>query len=269
MKYDLLIPVCPKDFNVLRYCLRSIRFFNPQPEEIFLVSPRPQEAERITKEEGIEARVYGDEQLFDFAGEGPKPGWFQQIIKLCQTVTRDDYLVWDSDMILTRRLGVFNSDDRPFLRYHIREKPHVNQSYLDFMMRCFGQRPVMKTSMVCHHMFFQRPLVREMMSRFWAQHPKPNGSSDAEWFYRWLIGGGSTPKSSISEYEAYAHFVLDKFPDRYEVVQAQMSDITFVQGSRTDAAIKEWLIKLSTPIVALHKRERSLAKVRGSGDWSV
>jgi hypothetical protein len=259
-KYDVIIPVSPKDFDILPYCLKGIPFLSPAPEALFIVCPVRQPVVEILKGVNIQATVVTDKEILDFSGDGYKPGWFQQVIKLFQPVTRDDYLVWDADLVLSKEFDIFGIEGRPVLRYHFREgETNVNKDYNAFMLEAFGQEPAIHMTMVCHHMFFRRSLLRQMVACFLGRHPKPDNRSDARWFYDWLLAKGKEYEPYVSEYEAYANYVLEKHPADYEVQRAAMIDIVFMGKNRTRKFVESYLAQTNSVMTAFHRRDDSLS----------
>ena len=256
MKYDVLIPVGTKDFDILPYCLRSLHHLSPYPESVIVVCPQRDPVTRILGKCNFDAVVVADEEVFDFAGVGRKPGWFQQVIKLFQQVTRDDYLVWDADLILPRRFHVFGFNDRPLLRYHKSPTAKPNAAYNAFMMEAFGQTPAVDMTMVCHHMFFRRCFVEQMIDCFLERHPKPDDRTDAKWFYDWLMSKGQDYELSVSEYEAYAHYVLNQHPTAYELAKVFLDDFVFIRDKRSPTEIERRIGSTRAEMVALHHRTR-------------
>jgi hypothetical protein len=260
LKYDVIIPVSPKDFDILPYCLTRISFLFPAPETLFIVCPVRQPVVEILEDTNIQATVVTDGKMFDFCGNGYKPGWFQQIIKLFQPVTRDDYLVWDADLVLSKRFDVFGAEDRPILRYHFKQgETKVNDGYNAFMLEAFGIEPAIHMTMVCHHMFFRRSLLRQMIGCFLERHPKPDDRSDACWFYNWLLAKGKEYELSVSEYEAYANYILGRHPAAYEVQRAAMTDVVFTGKNRTRRFIESNLAQTHAVMTAFHRRGESLS----------
>jgi len=261
MQYDLLIPVSPKDFDILPYCLRGVHFFSPPPEELFIVCPLREPVIEIAKKVGVPVTVVTDRELFDFVGEGRKPVWFQQIIKMFQTVTRDDYMSWDVDLILRKKFDVFGIDNRPIMRYHKSPTANLNESYNAYMREVFGQQPSIHMTMICHHMFFHRAVWKEIIGCFLALHPKPDGRSDVRWFYDWLLenGYGLKHEESVAETEIYAHYVLEKHPTAYEIQMAGLIDFISYDTTRNLNTFDTVFAQhTEVSMIAFHKRVPSL-----------
>ena len=102
MNYDLVVLCHPKDYVKLEFCISScLRFSNPKPDGIYIVSP-----DEIRSEDIIHIH---DDDAINIKKEDIKyrrPNWiYQQLIKLCQDFTKNDhYLCVDSDLVFNRTI---------------------------------------------------------------------------------------------------------------------------------------------------------------------
>jgi len=263
MDYDLVIPVAPKDVEMLPHCLAALHHLSPQPEDIYLVTPKAEPVEEVLKEADVKANVVLDTEVFDFAGKAEKPSWYQQVVKLFQTFSRSTYLVLDADTVLLQELRLFDGTGRILLgRFDFAGEP--NEYYRQFMDEAFGLEPAIPKSLVSHHMVFQRSICHEMLSEFLLRHPNPNGTSDVEWFYDWLVEKGKDYEGYVSEYEAYGQLVLGRHRTIYDVREIATYEFTCYGGLRDiETNVVEHFSKAKAAgaaIMTIHKRDGSIKR---------
>ena len=106
-EYDLLIPCAEKDLIKLPLCIeRAVKYFSPPPSQIYIVSPVR------TNISGIK-HIYDDKilpiKMHDIIYR--RKNWiFQQLIKLKQQVTSDNYMCLDCDVFLNKKIPVFHEN---------------------------------------------------------------------------------------------------------------------------------------------------------------
>lgn len=235
MKYDVLIPVATKDLPALPYCLRSLPNLNPQPEDVYFVTPSVDAVKTIV---GSAGTVLHDRDVFAGYGEGQRPWWFQKTIKMFQTVTRDSYLALDVDVMLPSTFDVLAPDGKPYLsRLHHAQPDRV---YTKWLQKAFDIKRPYTHSYIAHHMFFFRDIWKEMLELFLKRHPNTTDGSDLHWVYQWHR---DNPNLSVSEFEAYATYVLTtSHADRY-VERNILKAIEWPVYTR-DTRTSEWMESL-------------------------
>lgn len=262
MEYDLVIPVAPKDMDMLPHCLSSLCYLSPQPIDIYIVTPKAEPVEKILKSTNIEANIVLDVDVFDFAGMGIKPSWYQQVIKLFQSFSRGTYFVLDADVVLLRELSLVDSSGKILLgSFKCAGGP--NEDYRRFMGDAFGLEHVVPWSLVSHHMVFQRSMCQEMLSEFLLRHPNSNGVSNVEWFYNWLVKMGKGYDGNVSEYEAYGQFVLGRHSGIYGMQMIPAYEFTCYGDRNIERNMGEHLHKsksMGANMMAIHKRDSSIKR---------
>lgn len=235
MDYDVLIPVATKDLPVLPYCLRSIANLNPQPKDVYFVTPAVDAVKAVV---GNAGHVLHDRDVCAGYGEGKRPEWFQKTLKMFQSVTRDAYLTLDVDVMLPNTFDVFSPDGRPYLsRLHYAQP---DRAYTKWLQKAFDIKRPYLHSYVAHHMFFYRDIWQELLALFLDRHPNKTDGSDLNWVYQWHQ---EQPKLSVSEFEAYATYVLTT-PHAERYVERNIEKALSWPVYSRDRRTKEWMESL-------------------------
>lgn len=252
MKYDVLIPVGKRDVARVGFCVESLRWLDPQPDSVTVVTPDPALVPRLDRP-GV--RVVRDSDVLDLERVGPQGNWvFQQFIKLFQGVTENSlYMTVDSDLVFLRPFKVFADDGRPlFWRFPL---AGAHGGFQSFMRDAWGLEGPKAHSMVCHMMMFDRKFVQEMLDVFVRLHPCPEGMGRVEHLYRYAAER-SCDKWCISEYESYASYMEARHPGVYglkgavcfELARYCSVDVGFVAYVVAEA------LKISADVVVVHCR---------------
>lgn len=200
---DCLIPAAPKDYSKLPYVVGGVREHVPEVETVHIVSPSPTgfEAEGVISHRDHEVLPYDRDEL------PYRPNWtMQQMIKLFQDVTEHDwYLVVDADIVIDKRLPMWNEDGDPIL-YLARDQNHG--AYFEFNQRVLGFGRVYDHSFLSECTFYNKGLVREMLDY---------AGLDLDGFWELLkeTGVGFHPAES----ELYGSYVYHEHPDLYDIRQ--------------------------------------------------
>lgn len=192
--YDAYICCATKDASKLRWVLRGIRR-NTDAATIHVVSP-----DRLPPIDGVPDVAYHlDAEVLDVPRAWAfRPDWvYQQMSKLLQEVTDDQYLVVDADCLILNRLPL---DTPAFLLG--REQDH--EQYYAFTRRMFGFGREYDHSFVAEVMLFDRRLVADMLALA--------GGREAFIARSYEIIDGAC---QISEYETYGNYVSKYHPDAY------------------------------------------------------
>lgn len=227
MKYDVVIPCGTRDVHRVSLCVESIKFLNPQPERIYIVTPNRDDASGLKSD--IPIQVVTDDEVFRFNRKGPTPNWiFQQFIKLFQGVTKNDlYLAVDSDLVFVKPFDVFGYNGKKiFWRYSFANEP---DSVYKLIKEAIGVDKVLPYHMMCHFMMFDRKLCGELLDEFIKRHPSERlnkkelfyswdvENHKKESFYDWVIDNYKEGELTMSEWETYSNFVESRYPGLYDV----------------------------------------------------
>lgn len=166
MKYDLLIPSSPRYYNQLEELVISAdKFLVPAFNEVHIVSPTNPNLDIPSH---LRSRVFwhADDEFshIDISQYKDRPRWmFQQMIKLTQKYTSENYLVADADVIFTDKLDLLTADgtQKLFFSHYERHKP-----YFDFMDRVFPGLEYLPFSCITEIMLMNRRVWQEALSRY-------------------------------------------------------------------------------------------------------
>lgn len=157
MEYDVVIPAAIKDYHKLRFCVESLKYLNPLPKLISIVTPTKIDVEELNKVSPCKVINELESDVMPLnpleAKNFRRPRWiYQQFIKLFYSINKPDiyrYLVVDSDLILLRKLDLLtNNKFNFFLGIDQNHKPYFNM-----MEECFG------FGRVYHHSFISEIML--------------------------------------------------------------------------------------------------------------
>lgn len=140
--------------------------------------------------------------------DDPKmPGWYyQQFLKMGFAEyfkDSDYYLIWDADTLLVKRIDFVDSQGRVLLT----EGNEYHTSYFAFFSKLFPHIPITNSSYIAQHMLIFRPHMLSLISDI--EEP------GQPWYSTILAKLDSHTPFQLSEYEFYANYCLDKYPDKY------------------------------------------------------
>lgn len=195
MKYDAVILSHPKDYNKLPFCLESLQYLDPYPENIYVISPDKHNIDGVTSILDPEAiGIYVDEI------EYKRPFWIlQQLLGLYQRFTvNDTYMVIDGDIMFNRKLAFsgktfFISD---------REQHHV--PYFNFMSDYFKLEKKVDYTFINDFMIFDKKIC---------DHFLPPLKEFVKDLNKWL----QDEKYLLADYELYGNWVNNNLPGEYSV----------------------------------------------------
>ena len=202
--FDILITAAEKDYNKLIFVIRSIRKNIDGFDDIHVISP----TNIINKIDGVKYSLDKDVVNFDFSqfkgNIAARTGWYkQQFIKLFQNVTKDNYLVIDSDVYINRKIDLFVDGHPCFLLGE--DQDHF--PYFEFTKKVLGFGRIYPHSFINEIMYFQRGLIQSMIEP-WTEEGFFITSVD-------VLNKINHKTSSFSEYETYGNFVSKYYPGLY------------------------------------------------------
>tara|TARA_Y100000389_G_scaffold203595_1_gene252536 strand:- start:1826 stop:2554 length:729 start_codon:yes stop_codon:yes gene_type:complete len=203
MLFDIIIPVGPKDYDIIRQQIQFTKKNVIGYRNIYLIC-----SDSTTN---IEDCITINENIFPFQVEDfPKinkiienqVGWYlQQLLKLYAGIIipniLEKYLVIDTDTFFLKPTN-FIENGKCLYNYGIENHRH----YFEHMKR-LDQSLIKKDknkSGICHHMIFETKYVKEMMNKIENIHNKN--------FYYIFLEKVNVPKSGASEYEIYFNYML-------------------------------------------------------------
>jgi len=207
---DIVIPTISKDFSLLDNVISSLKNLKQTVNKIFIVSQENDEIISFCKKNNlvfIEEKSllgYGKEKIDYQVNKIDRSGWiFQQLLKLSgdKIVEKEDYLVLDSDTVLTATNSFV--DNNRFVFYQNKE---WHQPYFESFKKIFGYTTKNKLSFTSHMMIFNKKLLSEMkqeMEKRWGK----------SWDQVYLMTINNKEASCVSDYDTYANWVLYHHPN--------------------------------------------------------
>lgn len=211
---DVIIPMIPKDMEVLPYCLSGIRKNVANTiKNIYVVSPYNKALSDFCQKENIifvnENEVLGysakDVHFVTEKGEN-RSGWiFQQFLKLSGNIgTCRRYLTIDSDHILLNR-HVFLTDDNKFVFYRSTEF-HIQYHIIN--KKLLGKFRIPLFSYVAHKMLFDKEELEQLKKEV-------ENRTGKRWDKAILDNLDKEAGAPFSEFEFYAGFISKKKKTSY------------------------------------------------------
>lgn len=115
-KYDVVIKAHPKDYFKLDLVIESIKYLNPQPENIYILSPDGFYPKNTTYDSKI---IYiTDDQVTPYINRSKlnhRPNWnWINLVTIFQSFTENDlYLDVQSDNFFIKEIDLFSSSGKP------------------------------------------------------------------------------------------------------------------------------------------------------------
>ena len=115
-KYDVVIKSHPKDYYKLDLVVESLQYLNPEPENIYILTPDGFYPKNTSYDSKI---VYiTDDQVSPFIDRSRlthRPNWnWINLVSILQTFTSNDlYLDVQSDNFFVKEVNLFNSEGLP------------------------------------------------------------------------------------------------------------------------------------------------------------
>lgn len=153
--YDIFIPIAPKDYNKLKFLLKSIEENLSGYEGIYITSPDNKVLNFINYKNENEY-YFTDKQILnlDILKCKYRPGWqYQMFLKMFQNITKNDYyLTIDSDIIFNKPLSLFE-DGKPIM-YVGWEQHH--RPYFEYQEKLFNLPRIYPHTFICDMNFFNK-----------------------------------------------------------------------------------------------------------------
>jgi FkbM family methyltransferase len=220
-KYDIVIPVGPNDEEVIYKQLEFTKKKILGYRNIYLVLSN--------KDLSFSECITIDEKIFPFTietvskyhGKNPRNGWYlQQLLKLYSAFIipdiLDNYLVIDSDTFFLKPTKFMNND---FFMFNFGFESHI--PYFKHMLlldESFVKN--INVSGICHHMLFNKNIIKEIMDIVERKHSKI--------FYEVFLEKVSEIDylgSGASEYELYFNYIIKNHTDKINIRQLKWSNV--------------------------------------------
>jgi hypothetical protein len=229
---DIVIPAHEKDFAVLQHAVRGVLRYVRPIGRIYVVAKQRFEWHSGPVEWVPEPSGSGLPSLEEVRArwstrrsDASRGSWvYQQILKLGAGAYIDglspSYLVIDSDVIFLRAVS-FATEGGTRFPYSCAFEYH--EPYREAYRRLLGEAPSVGHSLIAHHMLYDRALLSELMREIEQRHGR-------SWPEAYLDAVDYEQDSSISEWNTYGWWVLDRYPELARRRQLVWQDTHVVPG---------------------------------------
>jgi hypothetical protein len=232
---DVVIPADPKDFPLLRHCVRGVlRHIDPL-RNVFVVSSEPFRANdaRVKwirePDSGPDGLPSLEEIELDWVSRSPnatpRAGWiYQQLLKLGAGTYIDElsprFLVVDADVIFLRFVSF--DDDEGRIPYSRASEYH--HAYFDAYRRLTGEQPTSRESFTAHHMLYDQELLTELFTSIEALHGEP-------WYRAYVHAADPAEASAINEQDTFGLWLLGNHPEVLRYRQLAWRNVSVIPSA--------------------------------------
>lgn len=157
LNYDVVIPCAQKDYIKIPYCIDSLVNLSPTPSGIYVVS---KDKVRLSGVTWIDEKTAIPINSSDINYR--RPNWiYQQILKMTQDFTINNYLCIDSDLIINKELKIFDKQGRP--NYFISSQKQNHKPYFNFMDKVWNLKKLVDFSFISDITFFNKSILKEFI----------------------------------------------------------------------------------------------------------
>jgi len=228
MIYDSVLCVSEKHIDIALLAIRSLDCFTDS-RKIFIVTASKNftclkknldsnisfellDEDKIVQGLTIESTRNLLSQYFDDCRDA---GWFlQQFIKIgicCLPELSENYLIWDGDTLMLKKIAFFDSDGRVLV---VPNEQHT-ESYFQFMESALGFGKQVGFSFVSEHLMIRKRYMKELILLIEKQYD--SGLTWFEYIVSSLDRYQLTNRRGFSEFETYGNFVALKYPDSFSL----------------------------------------------------
>jgi len=225
-KFDIFIPVAPKDYNKVKFLIKSIDENIEGFENIYITTP---EGDRILDDPRI--TYFRDKEILDInpLRFNYRPGWlYQMYLKMFQQVTKNDlFLTVDSDLIFNRKVPMFNNEGKP-IWWMGWEQNH--EPYFRFQEKILNLLRVYPHTFINDMNFMKKSIIDEMLER---NNFTIESFCEATFS---IVDANCFP----AEPEIYGNYVAKYHPDMYEFREAKVGSQPKSQNHISDVKTMVW-----------------------------
>lgn len=133
-------------------------------------------------------------------------GWYyQQFLKMAFSISYAQYqyyLIWDADTLLTREINFFENN-----QICITRGQEYHEPYFKFISKLFPHYKLMKYSHISQHLLVKSLHMSSLLESM--------THTSMPWWEKILSLLDESPPQQLSEYELYANYVFNEFPEQY------------------------------------------------------
>lgn len=210
--YDVVIKAHPKDYYKLPYVIDSLKYLDPQFENIYLVSsdgyaPQCSFTDLIIPVKDSEALPVIDKTKFNY-----RYNWcWVNMLSITQEFTKNDlYLDVQADNIFLNKVELFNEEGKPRLFKTSANMANNNEwaPYFTFSRLMFELNKITHgSSYIIEFMLYDKKKLSKLYEKYSSKHDM------IEQAYK-MVSSESYP----ADQEIYGNLIERDFPDDYQIV---------------------------------------------------
>lgn len=213
-KYDVVIKAHQKDYYKLDLVVESLKYLNPQPENVYILTPDGFYPEGTSYEDKI---VYiTDDQVTPFIDRSRlthRPNWnWINLVSILQTFTENDlYFDVQADNFFTQPIDLFDSSGRPKIFQSISNECNNNghRPYFEFSEKVFDLPKMGEGySYIIEFLMYDRRLLKEIINKY------PSFDDLMEEIYI-NVNSNSYP----ADQEIFGNLIEKHFPENYSIIK--------------------------------------------------
>jgi len=242
--YDVVIKSHPKDYHKLELVVDSIKYLNPQPENIYILTPdgfypkNTQYDSKIIYITDTEVTPFIDKTKLTH-----RPNWnWINLVSLFQTFTKNDlYFDIQSDNFFTKPLDLFDKFGRPRIFQSISNDCNMSghDPYFKFSETVFGISKLNQGyTYIIEFIMYDKKILSKLIDMY------ESFDIMMETIYN-SVNFDSYP----ADQEIFGYFVEKYFSDQYEIVP---NNSVYVDGTYHQSASLEDLKKLIEQVKVNH-----------------
>lgn len=159
-------------------------------------------------------------EVKEICGIERRAGWyFQQFLKMAYAFRCEekDYLIWDSDTVPTKAVQVYADDKIPYLDY--KKAVKYDEEYFRTLSVLFPDMQLNRknVSFITEHMLINVQIMKELINTI-----EKNEKIKGKIFWEKILNAvrcEALNLSGYSEFETYAAYVLNYYPNEYKLRQ--------------------------------------------------
>lgn len=233
-KYDIVIKAHKKDYYKLDLVVESIKYLNPQPEEIYILTPDGFYPKNTSYDDKI---IYiKDSEVTPFIDRNKlnhRPNWnWINLVSILQSFTKNDlYFDIQADNFFTKEINLFDENGKPKLFQSISNSGNNigHRPYFEFSEKVFNiPKNGYGYSYIVEFMMYDRKLLKIIIDKYSTFEELMN-----------IIYSNVNEKSYPADQEIFGNLVEKYFPEKYNFVKNVNVDI---RGSYLYPASREEII---------------------------
>jgi hypothetical protein len=213
-KYDVIIKTHPKDYYKLDLVVESLQYLNPQPEQIYILSPDGFYPKNTSYDSKI--TYIRDEEVIPYIDKtrlNHRPNWnWVNLVTIFQKFTENDlYLDVQSDNFFIKPINLFDANKRPRIFQNTFNPINNNGhwQYFNFSEKVFNiPKMNMGYSYIIEFLMYDKTKLKKLFDNY------SNINDLLEKCYT-NINRDSYP----ADQEIYGNLLEKYFPNDYEFVQ--------------------------------------------------